>query len=114
MSGNHVRMMTCRFCGKETNALALSTKIVRNRNGDAELKDLPEVVLDPEPCDSCKGLFDTGWLYFMGDCGHAGFVKQDGLTPEGLAGLKGSKLFRMEKCFKCLGMTEAENRPSAG
>ena len=102
-SGGHVRMMTCKFCGKRTNSIVLSTRI---RNGN--LVDLPEQVLDSEPCDDCKKLFDDGFRYFIGNCGHSGFVRYPALratlSEEGIKSLGSSKIFRMEKCFMCLGV----------
>jgi hypothetical protein len=98
MEESFVRIMKCRFCGKETNAIALHKR----------LRPIKEDVFDEEPCEECKKRFATH-KYFVGDCGHAGFVKIDALgrllNPESLTSLIGHNVFRMEKCFACLSCT---------
>lgn len=95
MNDDYVKIMKCRFCGKETNAIALH-KQLRPIKGD---------VYDTEPCDKCKELFKTH-KYFIGDCGHCGFVKtevlENSLDANALKRLESSKIFRMEKCFVCI------------
>ncbi|MBN1156131.1 hypothetical protein JXA85_00810 [Candidatus Woesearchaeota archaeon] len=105
MNDNYVRIMKCRFCGKNTNAIALHR----------QLKPIKEDVFDTEPCDKCKGLFNTH-KYFIGDCGHQGFVKTSALQQvvkaELFESMADKKIFRMEKCFACLGMIKMEDCPT--
>lgn len=112
-SGNYVRMMTCKFCGGKTNAIAVSNRI---RNGD--LVDLPEIVPDQEPCDDCKKRFADGFLYFIGNCEHSGFIRKEAvkriLTEEGMKALGNNKIFRIEKCFMCLGLVPKEAKQYIG
>lgn len=110
---SHVSMLTCHFCGKETNGLALSTRIVRDHNGKSKIKDLPSgPIYDSEPCEDCKKRFDEGYRYFIGDCGHSGFIRYSALEkilkPDGLEALGSSKIFRMEACFSCLNIVPRE------
>jgi hypothetical protein len=110
---SHVAMLTRRFCGGTTNSLALSTRIVKDKHGKRKLEDLPSGPLyDEEPCEDCKKRFDEGYRYFIGDCGHSGFVRYTALqklfTSEGLKNLGDHKIFRMEKCFTCLGVIPPE------
>jgi hypothetical protein len=105
MEDSFVRIMKCRFCGKETNAIALHK----------QLKPIKEDVFDPDPCDKCKKLFET-MKYFIGDCGHSGFIKiealKKALNDETLERISNSKLFRMEKCFACLKMIDLKDCPT--
>lgn len=103
----HVRMMTCRFCGKHTDGIALSTRIVSGQHGERKLKALPEVVYDSEPCKECKALFDKGYkFYFSVKCKHQGFISPEGikelLNPEAVMKLEDTQIFEMEKCFQCV------------
>jgi hypothetical protein len=92
---SYVKIMKCKFCGKDANSIALH-KQLRPIKGD---------VYDDEPCDNCKELFLTH-KYFIGDCGHCGFIKTESIKQsvdnETFARLEKSKIFRMEKCFVCL------------
>lgn len=110
-------MMTCRFCGGQSESIALSTKIVTNRKGERDLADLPEQVYDPDPCKECMEKFNGGYRYFIGNCGHSGFVKEEVLprifNEEGMKMLGASKVFRMEKCFHCLGFREKQGGEEA-
>ena len=105
MDDNFVKIMKCRFCGKKTNALALHRQL-RPIKGD---------VYDTEPCDECKELFKTH-KYFIGDCGHNGFIKTKALekivTPSEFEKLKSSKIFRMVKCFACMKFVKLEECPT--
>ena len=94
---NWVRVAKCRFCGGESNALLLHKRM-------REIKE--EEAYDPEPCDKCKERFKTH-KFFIGDCGHSGFIKSNVLekaNPEAYKSVKKSKIFRMKKCFVCLGL----------
>lgn len=102
MEDSFVKIMTCRFCGGQTNALALNRR----------LKPIKDDVFDTEPCEKCKKYFDEGMRFFVGNCGHQGFIKYEALkrllTKEGLKDLGTSKIFRMEKCFACQGFIKLE------
>jgi hypothetical protein len=95
MEDSYVRIMKCRFCGNQTNAIALHK----------QLKPIKEDVYDQEPCDRCKELFKTH-KYFIGECGHSGYIKNEALkkalNDEGFERIQNSKVFRIEKCFACL------------
>ncbi len=97
-----VRIMKCRFCGKETNSLALNKR----------LKPIKEDVYDQKPCEKCEELFSTH-KFFIGDCGHSGFIKIDAfkrLTEESeYERFKDAKIFRMAKCFACLSGKEVSS-----
>lgn len=104
MNNNFVKIMLCRFCGQHTNALALHRQL-RTIKGD---------VFDTEPCDRCKELFNTH-KYFIGDCGHSGFIKTEALKNVIKSGtyeaIENVKIFRIEKCFACLGYVKLEECP---
>jgi len=91
----------CAFCGEDKNEIALL---------GAKYKDKApmHMHIDNEPCDACKKRFDDGWKYFIGDCGHNGFIKEEALkniiNEESFEELKDKKIFRMEKCFQCMGI----------
>lgn len=74
---------------------------------------MKDEVYDPEPCDNCKRLFDEGMRFFVGDCNHSGFIKYEPLTKifteKGLQQLGTSPVFRMEKCFACMGYIKLED-----
>lgn len=95
MEDSYVRIMKCKFCGKETNAIALHKR----------LKPIKEDVFDEEPCDSCKKLF-TNHKFFIGNCGHFGFIKTEALKrilrAESFKALNNYKMIRMEECFACM------------
>jgi len=95
MEDSYVRIMLCRFCGKQTNAIALHKR----------LKPIKEDVYDSEPCDKCKELFKTH-KYFIGDCGHSGFIRIEALKnavdENAFSRIESSKIFRIEVCFACL------------
>jgi hypothetical protein len=101
-----VRIMKCRFCQKETNAIALNRR----------LKPIKEDVYDFDPCDKCKELFKTH-RYFIGDCGHSGFIKEEAFLRashlEQVLRLKDHKIFRMTKCFLCIHNIDPESTPKA-
>jgi hypothetical protein len=105
MEDSYVRIMKCRFCGNQTNAIALHK----------QLKPIKEDVYDTEPCDKCKEHFKTH-KYFIGDCGHSGFIKNEAckkaLNEEGFKRIENSKIFRMEKCFACLKMIDLKDCPT--
>ena len=105
MDNSYVRIMKCRFCGKQTNALAL----------DRRLKPIKSDVFDTEPCERCMELFKTH-KFFIGDCGHNGFIRTTALekiiSPEALVQLKDSRIFRVEKCFACLNYVRLEECPA--
>ena len=90
-----VKIMKCRYCGNDTNSIALHT----------QLKAIKGDVFDSEPCDKCKGLFNTH-KFFIGNCGHNGFIRiealKNALDEECFRRVENSKIFRMEKCFACL------------
>lgn len=94
---DYVRMAKCRFCGHDSGAILLNTR----------LKSIPkEQAFDPDPCDACKERFKT-MVYFMGECGHNGFVKTRLVEemvndPELVKALLKDKIFRTEKCFYCV------------
>lgn len=98
-----VKMLRCRFCGNHTNALALHK----------QLRPIREEIFDPEPCDKCKELFKTH-KYFIGDC-HSGFIRTETLKnvldENSFNRIENSKIFRMEKCFACLGLIKLEDCP---
>ena len=95
MNDDFVKIMKCRFCGNNTNAIALHKRL-KAINGD---------VFDTEPCENCKALFNTH-KYFIGDCGHSGFIRKealkDALNNEIYERIENAKVFRIEKCFACL------------
>jgi len=92
----------CSFCGEDKNEVVLL--------GNAYKEEAPmHMQIDNEPCDACKKKLEGNeWKFFIGDCGHQGFVKvkalQELFTEEGLKDLGDHKTFRMEKCFQCMGM----------
>lgn len=98
---DYVKLSTCRYCGGKGEEIAIHK----------QLKSIKGEVYQELPCTACKKLFDDGFLYFVGDCQHSGFVKksacEQAFTPEAFAQLTG-KIFRMEKCFQCLGMMAEE------
>jgi hypothetical protein len=99
-----VKIMKCRFCGKETNALALNKR----------LKPIKGNVYDTEPCEKCKELFKTH-RYFIGDCGHSGFIKEEAFLRvsdlDQVLRLKDHKIFRMTVCFLCIHKIDPESTP---
>jgi len=99
-----VKIMKCRFCGKHTNSLALHKR----------LRPIKEDIFDVEPCDKCKELFSTH-KYFIGDCGHSGFIKTEALKrildSDAFARIENAKIFRIEKCFACLKMIDLKDCP---
>ena len=103
MDDSFVKIMKCRFCGGETNALAL----------DRRIKPIKGEVYNPMPCDKCKKLFDSEMMFFIGNCGHQGFIKTKTLkkitTKEAFNSLKGKKIFRTEQCFACMGFIKMED-----
>lgn len=104
MNDSYVKIMRCKFCGHETNSIALH-KQLKPINGD---------VFDTEPCERCKELFETH-KYFIGDCGHSGFIRTAALaqllTPAAFERIGESKIFRLEKCFACLAMINLDECP---
>ena len=104
MNDDYVKIMKCRFCGGRTNSIALHTR----------LKSIKGDVFDKEPCERCRKLFGTH-RYFFGDCGHNGFVRRDALkglfTEDVVKRIDQQKIFRMEKCFSCLGMIKLKECP---
>ena len=54
--------------------------------------------------------------YFVGDCGHSGFIKIEALKrlldEKGLDQIKDAKILRMEKCFGCMQYVELEDCPT--
>lgn len=101
MSNNFVALAKCRFCGKDSGTILL----------DRRLKEIkPEEAFDPNPCPKCENLFKDH-KYFVSDCGHAGFIKTEALKrlikPEMFKEI--NKIFRMEKCFMCMGITKKED-----
>lgn len=105
MHDDFVKIMRCRFCGKHTNSLALHR----------QLRSIKKEIFDTEPCEKCKEYFKT-YKYFIGDCGHSGFVKTEVLknvfNEEGFKRIESAKIFRMEKCFCCLGMIKLKDCPT--
>jgi hypothetical protein len=50
----------CIYCGKEKNEVALL--------GAAYKEEAPMyMIIDHEPCDSCKKKVEEGYVYFLGD-----------------------------------------------
>lgn len=105
MDDSYVRIMLCGFCGKQTNALALHKR----------LKPIKQDVFDTQPCDECKERFKT-FKYFIGDCGHSGFIKKEALERVIDSGtfteLENTPIFRMEKCFACLNIVQLQDCPT--
>ena len=105
--GDYVKIMKCLLCGGNTNALALNRR----------LRDIKGDVYDDEPCDECKSDECKKRLedhkYFVGDCGHSGFMKISALkrmlNEEGFDMIKDSKIFRIEKCPMCMGLIAEED-----
>ena len=115
--GDHVRMMTCRFCGKPTESIALSTRVITGPHEERKLKPLPETVFDNEPCSKCKALFNKGYkFYFSVKCKHQGFISPEGirelLNPETVMKLEDTQIFEMEKCFQCVAKDRNKTMPS--
>ena len=94
MEDSNVKIMKCRFCGNQTNSIALHKR----------LRPIKGEVFDTEPCERCKGLFNTH-KYFIGDCGHSGFIKIEALkrvlNEKAYKRIENVKIFRIEKCFCC-------------
>jgi len=103
MEDSYVKIMKCRFCGGQTNALALNRR----------LKPIEGNVYDQEPCEACQKRFSEGMRYFVGDCGHEGFIKYEALkkilNQQGLASLGDRKIFKLEQCFACAGYIKLED-----
>lgn len=94
---DYVRIAKCRMCGGDTNAILLHK----------QLKSIPkDQAYDTNPCDGCKERLKT-MVYFMGECGHAGFVKDHVFServspPKLLNDILKKRICRMEKCFVCM------------
>jgi hypothetical protein len=93
----------CVFCGEDKNEIAL---LGADYKGEAPM----HMAIDNEPCEECQEKLDGGiWKHFIGDCGHNGFIKievlKEILNEDAFDELKDTPIFRMEKCFKCMGMT---------
>jgi hypothetical protein len=105
MNDDYVKIMKCRFCGNNTNSIALHR----------QLKSIKGDVFDEEPCEKCKERFCT-YKYFIGDCGHSGFIRinalQNILNREAFENIGNHKIFRMEKCFACLGIINLADCPT--
>ncbi len=95
----YVAMVLCRMCGKDSGSVLLNLR----------LTDIPEnQKWDPNPCAECVERLKT-MVYFIGNCGHSGFVK-DHVVSEMLKpdadGLVDSilerRMVRMEQCFACV------------
>ncbi len=94
---DYVRIAKCRMCGGKTNSILMSTRLRSIKESQS---------YDSDPCDECKTRLKT-MVYFMGECGHSGFVKehviQNLVKPTELRDAVLSKrVCRMEKCFACL------------
>lgn len=89
----------CRFCGEETGEIGLLGANYKEHGLPAQAPK--HMVISNEPCDKCKERFNTGWLFFIGDCGHAGFVKKEALPKSATDEIGEGKIFRMDRCFKC-------------
>lgn len=91
----------CIYCGKEKDELALLGKLPNDE------KAPKTAIIDYEPCKNCKYKIDTeGYIGFIADCGHSGLIKQTILSDKALKNIGSAKVFRMQKCFKCLGVTD--------
>lgn len=94
---DYVRMAKCRYCGHDSGAILLNRR----------LQSIPEnQAFDSEPCPDCKERFKS-MVYFLGDCGHNGFVKTHVIeeridNPKLVADILKRKICRMEKCFHCM------------
>jgi hypothetical protein len=108
MEDSYVKIMKCRFCGGETNALALNRR----------LKPIEGNVFDTEPCEACQKRFEEGMRFFIGDCGHQGFIKYEALkrmlNKQAIELLGDKKIFKLEKCFACMGIIKLEDCPRIG
>lgn len=94
---DYVKIAKCRMCGGKTGTILLHK----------QLKSIKEEnTWDADPCEECKERLKT-MVYFIGNCGHSGFVKdtviKDRITPGTLleAVLK-RRVCRMEKCLVCI------------
>lgn len=98
----------CRFCGYEVEATSTAAPIPQLTKEQAQH---PAGEFQDKPCPSCQNLFDTGYLFFVGDCGHSGFIGRTSLElvvdREGRPAPE-EQLFEMEKCFKCMGLHETD------
>ena len=96
-NGDFVKMAKCRFCGELTNEILLDTR----------LKEIPdEQAYSGNPCDACKKRFKTH-KYFIGECGHSGFIKTEALKhifkPKDFKSLGKQPIYRTDKCPVCAG-----------
>ena len=93
MGNDFIAMGKCRFCGKDDGTILLNQR----------MRPIKDEETRCGICDDCKKRFET-MCYFIGDCGHAGFISKEYLSkvlkPEAFAGIE--KIFRMEKCFACI------------
>jgi hypothetical protein len=99
MKNDFIAMGRCPFCGKDNGQMLIQKHL-------SHIKDEER---NGEPCGECLERFKT-FCYFIGDCGHSGFVKKEYLEktlPKNIIQRIG-KIFRMEKCFACLNGQGAE------
>ena len=102
--GLNPTMPVCIYCGEDKGEIVLLGNAYK---GEAPMK----MIIDNEPCDTCREKMDSGeWKGFLGECEHNGLIKTEALKdmfdPETFETLKDSPIFRMEKCFQCMGVTE--------
>lgn len=106
-----VRMMACVFCGKET-GIALDRRMGRTKAfNDPKNLIQGRYIPDRNGCEECQEHFKD-YKYFIGDCGHSGFIKKTALSQifdrKAVAEIGKHNIFRMEKCFQCQGMIPAD------
>lgn len=97
----------CAFCGESKNEIVML--------GAAYKEEAPmHMIVDDQPCEACREKLDSGeWKFFIGECEHSGFIKTKALKevtePEIYEDLKDHPIFRMEKCFQCMGFVGDKN-----
>ena len=92
-----VKLGKCRFCGGMTDEILISKT----------LKAIPdEQAYSGNPCKECEKRFKTH-KYFIGECGHNGFIKTEALKhilkPKDFKNLGKRPIYRTDKCPVCAG-----------
>jgi len=100
---NFVAMGKCRFCGGDSGEILINQRL-------KEIK--PEEAYSGNPCPECEKRFKDH-KFFFADCGHQGFIKTEAfekILPATFVHEVGKgKIFRMEKCFMCMGMIKEKD-----
>ena len=108
----YVQLALCRLCGAELEQMVLTKELPKMADHSVRSEGKPPDVYTDEPCEECKKMFAEGYRYFVGDCGHCGFIKyeelQKALVPDALEYLGDDLIFKIEQCFHCLGIVEGE------